>query len=57
MHVEERKEDEMKIEKTKSGKGKKNLRRNPSEYDKGKKRCSVEFRFGHDGGDDGRPYA
>lgn len=52
--VEERKEGEMKFEKTTKGKeGKKNLRRNPSEYDKGKKRWSIKFQFGQDDGDDG----
>jgi hypothetical protein len=43
--AEERKEDEMKFEK-KAGRVKMNLRRNPSEYDKGRRGWSVEFQFG-----------
>jgi hypothetical protein len=53
MVVEERKEDEMNTEKTKGREGKKSLRRNPSEYDKGKKRWLVEFQFGQDDDGDG----
>jgi hypothetical protein len=50
--VEARKEDEMKIEKTKGKEGKKGLRRNPSEYDKGKKTVG-RIPVGQDDGDNG----
>ncbi len=40
------------MNKTKDWEGKKNLRKNPSEYDKGKKRWSAEFPFGQGDGDD-----
>jgi hypothetical protein len=54
LSVEERKEDEMKIEKKNKGReGKKGPRGNASEYDKGKKTWSVEFKFGQDDGDKG----
>jgi hypothetical protein len=48
--VEERKDEKNKTQ------GKKDLRRKPSECDKGKKGWSVEFQFGQDDGVDGTTF-